>query len=946
MSDTVIGDMIVRLTGDGSSYQNMLKDAEQATNLVSKNVGNAVKNIEDTVNKANISLAGLGGQLAIVGGLVAGVFGTMVHKAAQSAGKFEQTTIAFETMLGSAKETRKTLADLTKFAAETPFEMPEIEQAARGLITFGERGDELMKTLKLIGNAAAGTSTQFGMVALIFNQIRGVGHLLTQDFRQLSTRGILSLEDIAKHYKITTTAAQDMLSSGRITFQGVKDIFESMSKEGGRFANLMERQSTSFLGLVSTFKDSVNIMFRQIGEEFIPILKLGIATMIQFTAIFANMDPVTKKVIAGVMLLVTAIGTVMVALGGFLVTSSLLASSLATLATSLGFASSTALTGYVTTATLAIIPTIAWTAATWLLSAAMYALPFVIIAAGAIALGIGIYKLIEYFGGVTAVVWLFNKAVSITGTVWGWIKSAVSETYSLGKAAWDAALGYDKLNASLKEGQLYTNQVKVQHTKETTKLIETGSNLIGKDQRKQYFEDEMKVASKAVEDQNRQVKSAEEKIKGLNTYWAAAFGSNQLNVAKENLKEMEAGLANSKERAAALQKELDKLKPGELRDKALGEIDKMTEELENQIRVLEIGADAAQREKWALEGVSAAEMVLYDVTKKNQQFLEARKKATDDLVDQNKEMQKHIKFVQSGAKDLISYNAALAGVDAEVIALNKSLRDQTKQLERTAELTKSITELTNSLKEQVMLFGLTGEAAEIFKLKIKGATDSQLEEVQKWLKIKEAQEKDLKLTEEGKQITDKYKSPIEKAREEHEKLKELLDKNKIDLATYNKAIKDVDKELDKDHKLDFSVKGVDAVLAGSLEAFNMMQEYQAGLKVGNQQGGASIPGLAPDGSLPGGGTPAVQQLTGRGKKRWNLPKIGNLGRTPTGISDIFNAQPQQRQAGEPGDVSQPGSGADANETLASIKLGIDKLVILSGQQLGKDPFQVFEDNLV
>jgi hypothetical protein len=64
--------------------------------------------------------------------------------------------------------------------------MPEIEAAARGLIQFGERGDDLMDTLKMLGDAASGTSTQFGFLALVYNQVRGVGRFSDVDGQWLA----------------------------------------------------------------------------------------------------------------------------------------------------------------------------------------------------------------------------------------------------------------------------------------------------------------------------------------------------------------------------------------------------------------------------------------------------------------------------------------------------------------------------------------------------------------------------------------------------------------------------------------------------------------------------------------------------------------------------------------------------------------------------------------
>jgi len=231
-----------------------------------------LKGVQKETESAMTSIgSGVGARMtAMIGGLAAG-FGVL--KSMNLAGQFEQTTIAFETMIGSAEETKKTLADLSEFAALTPFEMPEILQAARGLIQFGELGDEMMETLEMLGNAAAGTSIPFGFLALVFNQVRGVGKLLTQDFRQLSIRGILSLQDIADHFDVTREAAQKMISTGKISFEDVRAIFKGLSEEGGRFHNLMERQSRSLLGKWSTLKDTLNIISRTLGEVLAPVAK-------------------------------------------------------------------------------------------------------------------------------------------------------------------------------------------------------------------------------------------------------------------------------------------------------------------------------------------------------------------------------------------------------------------------------------------------------------------------------------------------------------------------------------------------------------------------------------------------------------------------------------------------------------------------------------------------
>ena len=55
-----------------------------------------------------------------------------------------------------------------------------------------------------------------------------------------------------------------MITDGKVGFADVEQAFKNMSSEGGRFFNLMERQSTTLSGTVSNLKDSWNIFLEGI----------------------------------------------------------------------------------------------------------------------------------------------------------------------------------------------------------------------------------------------------------------------------------------------------------------------------------------------------------------------------------------------------------------------------------------------------------------------------------------------------------------------------------------------------------------------------------------------------------------------------------------------------------------------------------------------------------
>lgn len=290
--------------------------------------GNALEESLDKLNSSGTKieslsekLQGYGRTMVYVGGAIAGVFGLTIKQGVNAAAQYETTVASFKTMIGSLEETEKTMQSLTAFAVKAPMTMPQIEQAAMGLIQFGERGDAMINTLETLGNAAAGTGTHFNLLSSVFNQVRGVGHLLTGDFRQLSTRGVLSLQDIAKHFDVTEAAAGKMLSTGKVSFSAFKSILEGLSKEGGRFHNMMEDQSKTLEGQMAKMGDAMGIVVRDIGQKFMPIAKFLTDSANKILDAWSAVPEWMKTVAATIMGLSFAIGTVLAATGAWILSA-------------------------------------------------------------------------------------------------------------------------------------------------------------------------------------------------------------------------------------------------------------------------------------------------------------------------------------------------------------------------------------------------------------------------------------------------------------------------------------------------------------------------------------------------------------------------------------------------------------------------------------------------
>jgi tape measure domain-containing protein len=205
--------------------------------------------------------AGIG--TALAGGAAAMGLGV---KAVNSAANFEQTKVAFATLIGDAGKAEQTLAKLRQLGAETPFEFPELADAGRKLIAFGESADTVPETLRRIGDVSAGIQAPIGEIAEIYGKARVQGRLFAEDVNQLTGRGIPVIGELAKQFGVNESQVRKLVESGQVGFPQIEKAFINMTSKGGKFAGMMETQSKTTSGLFSTLKDSVNEVFLSLGQ--------------------------------------------------------------------------------------------------------------------------------------------------------------------------------------------------------------------------------------------------------------------------------------------------------------------------------------------------------------------------------------------------------------------------------------------------------------------------------------------------------------------------------------------------------------------------------------------------------------------------------------------------------------------------------------------------------
>ncbi len=261
--------LTIRLLGDASSYLRMLNLASQA-----------LHRFTDTVSYSF-----------------------------QLAAETEMVELQLGVMLRGFDRGRQMMEDLLVFAAQTPLRLPETQNAARTLLQFGLAGEDIIPTLRLLGDVTGGDEARFTRMAMAFGRVYSHGRLMGRELVSMITNGFNPLLEISERTGFSLVHLRDIMRRGQITYDMVRNAFISATSAGGRFNNMMELQSQTAQGLWSTLADYTQMVFRQIGKDVIELFFLkDIMRVVTEVAKMTwewlkNGDPAVKILVYTIMLL-------------------------------------------------------------------------------------------------------------------------------------------------------------------------------------------------------------------------------------------------------------------------------------------------------------------------------------------------------------------------------------------------------------------------------------------------------------------------------------------------------------------------------------------------------------------------------------------------------------------------------------------------------------------
>jgi len=288
-------------------------DAGQVALEVTPDLKNFGKDLEKGVNKQGGRFSGVGKKigLAMAVGVAAGIGGATALGAIgiKFNAEMQQVEVGLTTMLGSADKAKQTIGDLQKFAASTPFEFPELAKATQKLVAFGFAQEDLIPNMTMLGDIASGLGIPIGELSELYGKAKVQGRLYMEDINQLTGRGIPIIGAFAEQFGVAESEVRGLVEEGKIGFPDLEKAMGGMTSEGGMFSGMMEKQSKTFSGLMSTIKDNVQMalgnitlpLFTALSEKVLPkvVEKLGEMSA-WVTAHMPEIERITAQAFSGI----------------------------------------------------------------------------------------------------------------------------------------------------------------------------------------------------------------------------------------------------------------------------------------------------------------------------------------------------------------------------------------------------------------------------------------------------------------------------------------------------------------------------------------------------------------------------------------------------------------------------------------------------------------------
>lgn len=269
------------------------RDIQNAVHQTAERVEKDGKSIDDVISNIQNSM-----NIAIGGWSI----GKFVNQMMQVRGQFQQTEMAFKTMLQSEEKADALMKQMIRTAAITPFGVEDVTEGAKQLLAFNVAAEDVNKTLIGLGDVAAGMGLNLKDLVMLYGTTIAKGKMDTMDLYQFLNRGIPIADEIAKVMGLDVTNAikevQKQIKAGKVTSDIFIQAMQSMTAEGSKFGGLMEAQSKTITGQISNIEDAIEQMLNDLGKSQEGVINTGLGVVSTLVENWETVGKVLMTVVA------------------------------------------------------------------------------------------------------------------------------------------------------------------------------------------------------------------------------------------------------------------------------------------------------------------------------------------------------------------------------------------------------------------------------------------------------------------------------------------------------------------------------------------------------------------------------------------------------------------------------------------------------------------------
>lgn len=212
---------------------------------------------------------------------------SMLRNVRDVTAEFELQRVALGAILRDTQAASELFNRIKAAAVKSPFEIKDLVSYTKQLSAYQIEEEKLFDTTMKLADISAGLGVDMQRLILAFGQVKAASVLRGQELRQFTEAGIPMVQALADKFTelrgqtVSTAEVFDLISKKAVSFKMVEEVLNEMTEAGGIFYRMQEKQAETLAGQFSNLRDSISIMYDEIGrtEEVRATLEQFVSTV-------------------------------------------------------------------------------------------------------------------------------------------------------------------------------------------------------------------------------------------------------------------------------------------------------------------------------------------------------------------------------------------------------------------------------------------------------------------------------------------------------------------------------------------------------------------------------------------------------------------------------------------------------------------------------------------